>query len=391
MPVYLLHGFRWPRAGMTGVRVHSIIHDIEDCSPEYIQNPYSQEAIRESFRKLFPDIMQHLENPKTGQKLEFLEQYDPEDEYGPNVVSQPYAFVGDKVVTIAEKPTGAKGNSQPNGHVQDGASTNKDMNTSKSSPSQVKAKKFQVDPSALSVNVEEVMSSGAGVTPQAWEALAELRDKLAEGEKIGWWVVYNGDPERSYDDSSESGGDEEYNEQEDDLVEEEADADRSRTPTREHVVTLPHSKTGPHDQHHQQQRPRQHIAQLQKELPAPDEDTAQIQARNPMSTSTYHQQPKTRLDTKLSVQKQTEPASTKATTSTSTKSPRGREPPPVTLPIRPATAGSTSPTTTRPNQPLPPPLPITSKSKQTIPEPPKAKETAKKEGLRKKFFGKKGG
>lgn len=49
---------------------------------------------------------------------------------------------------------------------------------------------------ALSVNVEDVMASGPGVSPAAWEALADLRDKVANGEKIGWFVVYNGDPER---------------------------------------------------------------------------------------------------------------------------------------------------------------------------------------------------
>jgi len=64
----------------------------------------------------------------------------------------------------------------------------------------------------LGVNVEEVVAEGPGFTHQAWEALAELRDTLAEKEKIGWWVVYNGDPERRTDGSEE---DDEDGEEED--------------------------------------------------------------------------------------------------------------------------------------------------------------------------------
>lgn len=37
---------------------------------------------------------------------------------------------------------------------------------------------------------------GRGVNPDGWEALVELRDQLAKGEKVGWYVVYNGDEER---------------------------------------------------------------------------------------------------------------------------------------------------------------------------------------------------
>ena len=32
-----------------------------------------------------------------------------------------------------------------------------------------------------------------------------MRDKIADGEKIDWWVIYNGDPERAYDITDESG------------------------------------------------------------------------------------------------------------------------------------------------------------------------------------------
>ena len=36
-----------------------------------------------------------------------------------------------------------------------------------------------------------------GLPAASWEAMAELRDNIAPGANIGWFVVYNGDPERA--------------------------------------------------------------------------------------------------------------------------------------------------------------------------------------------------
>lgn len=52
----------------------------------------------------------------------------------------------------------------------------------------------KVEKCELSVDVSEVM--GKGVNADGWGALVELRDQLAKGEKVGWYVVYNGDEER---------------------------------------------------------------------------------------------------------------------------------------------------------------------------------------------------
>lgn len=76
--------------------------------------------------------------------LRFIEQYDPEDL---TVKDQPYAYVCDIV-------------------------------------HQVK----------LGIEVDDVR--GAGVAENQWAAMAELRDKVAPGEKLGWFVVVNGDVER---------------------------------------------------------------------------------------------------------------------------------------------------------------------------------------------------
>ncbi|RMZ82544.1 hypothetical protein DV738_g1686, partial [Chaetothyriales sp. CBS 135597] len=99
MPVYLAHGFRWPRDGYTGIRVHTIVHNLETVSSEYIQNAHSRAGLLASLRKLYPDVMAALEKPPSC-CIDFLEQYDPDD-VSEDAVSQPYAFVCDRIVMIA--------------------------------------------------------------------------------------------------------------------------------------------------------------------------------------------------------------------------------------------------------------------------------------------------
>lgn len=212
MPVYLLHGFRWPRDGNAGIRIRVIIHNLDEVSANYIQNEHSAMDLLYSFRKEFPDIMKALDGPG-GKSLNFIEQYDPDYVLGEDAVCQPYAYVADRVVVIAGGADAIAA-----------AGTGAQVAQASKSPGAIRglgtANEKTVGPAsrakeaALSVNVEEVMTNGPGLTPQAWEAFADLRDRIAEGEKIGWWVVYNGDPARAYDNSEE-----EYSEMED--VEEE--------------------------------------------------------------------------------------------------------------------------------------------------------------------------
>lgn len=159
MPVYMLHGFRWPRAGFTGIRVYIVLHNLEEAAAEYIQQPLTTELLLESFKRTQSDLMPRLPN------LRFIEQYDPLDETS-NTVSQDYAYVGARVLTIP-----------------DGARTAEGMG-----PGQ---------------KIEDVVEQGSGLSPDETEALEALRDRLAPGEKIGWFMVYNGDPERYYPPSEE--------------------------------------------------------------------------------------------------------------------------------------------------------------------------------------------
>ncbi|KAL2823360.1 hypothetical protein BDW59DRAFT_148773 [Aspergillus cavernicola] len=153
MPVYMLYGFRWPRAGFTGIRVYIVLNNLEDATAEYVQKPLTNRLLVDSFTKKEPQIVANLP------ELRFVEQYDPEDE-SDDAVSKPYAYVGAKVISIPEEGT-------PNNNSA-GSCWNADI--------------FQENP---------LDAAGA-------RALMEFRDKYAAGERIGWWIVYNGDPERYF-------------------------------------------------------------------------------------------------------------------------------------------------------------------------------------------------
>ena len=216
MPVYLGHGFRWPRDGFAGIRVHAIVNNLEDVSVEYIQNPRSRDALLTSLRTLHPSLLKPLE--AGNRRLDFLEQYDPED-LSASAVSQPYAFVCDWIVMLAGGTEGkAEHYSSQLLQTQAILASNRTSHAgSTSSLPQSPRVRAKTQPmsiaapfnspatiTALSLNVEEIKAETPPLTTEAWEALADLRDKLADGEKIGWWVIYNGDPDRYYEPSEDS-------------------------------------------------------------------------------------------------------------------------------------------------------------------------------------------
>ncbi|OJJ35083.1 hypothetical protein ASPWEDRAFT_40225 [Aspergillus wentii DTO 134E9] len=171
MPVYVLHGFRWPRAGFTGIRVYVVLHNLEDATAEYLQQPLTSRLILDSLKRGKPNLMPNLPD------LQLIEAYDPEDTTSNTAVSQPFAYVAAKVITIPDP--GAPG-------------------------------------AGLSWNLEDLVKD-PGLPSATTEALEGLRDELAPGEKIGWWVVYNGDPERYFPETDEEDDDEsmEYEDEED--------------------------------------------------------------------------------------------------------------------------------------------------------------------------------
>lgn len=170
MPVYMVHGFRWPRTGFTGIRVYIVLHNLEDATAEYVQQPVTSRLLTECFKKTDPDIVARLPD------LQFIEQYDPEDTDSATAVSQPYAYVAAKVITLSEPGAKAPG---------------------------------------LSWNPED-LAKDSPLEPSEMEALTQLRDKYAAGERIGWWIVYNGDPDRAFPRYEEDDSYDEYDYDDDD-------------------------------------------------------------------------------------------------------------------------------------------------------------------------------
>jgi hypothetical protein len=50
MPTFLVHGFRWQRAN---IRIHIILHDLEDAAPEWVIAPATSVTLLNSFYSLF--------------------------------------------------------------------------------------------------------------------------------------------------------------------------------------------------------------------------------------------------------------------------------------------------------------------------------------------------
>ena len=103
-----------------------------------IAAPETSRCMLQNFHETFPDIMRALPN------LRLIEQYDPSDL---TEKSQPYAYVADTVQEIK-----------------------------------------------LGVDIDDIR--GQGVPSEQWSAILSLRDKLAEGQKVGWFAVVCGDEER---------------------------------------------------------------------------------------------------------------------------------------------------------------------------------------------------
>ena len=140
MPIFLIHGFKWPR---TPIRHHVILQDVNEAAPDYLMQSSTPAALRASLTKLYPNIMKHIP------EIQFIEQYDPEDE-GPNAGCQPYAFVADKVIK-----------------------------------------------SDLNINIREAQERNP-ISALAWDALVDLKEALVgKEEELGWYVVYNGDVGRA--------------------------------------------------------------------------------------------------------------------------------------------------------------------------------------------------
>ncbi|KAI9867572.1 MAG: hypothetical protein M1813_008371 [Trichoglossum hirsutum] len=133
MPLYLLHAFRWPRSQ---IRIHIIIHNLEDCAADWLMGESGQ-TLASSLHTLHPTLAQQ------GISIKIFEQYDAADE---SRHTEDFAFVACEWHELG----------------------------------------------ALSGRVEASVVTKAS-TEEAFEA---LRKELAPSEETDWWAVWCGDVRR---------------------------------------------------------------------------------------------------------------------------------------------------------------------------------------------------
>lgn len=147
MPLYLVHGFKWPRHPIV---MHVINNSLEAASPDWIMSPRTSDALLTHFRTRWPRLMAQLPD------LRFMEQYDPATTQ-PSDHRSDFAFVADRVQECG----------------------------------------LSVDATTLTRLAQDTEDAGA---------LGALRDELAKDATVGWWVVFNGDVEREDMGDEEEGG-----------------------------------------------------------------------------------------------------------------------------------------------------------------------------------------
>ncbi|KAL9049881.1 MAG: hypothetical protein Q9162_006965 [Coniocarpon cinnabarinum] len=142
MTIYLLHGFRWKR---NEIMIYLHMRRKNESASNWIMAPGTQVSLYDSIQEELPHVFNALPN------LRFIEEYHHDQEF----CCAPYAYVADTVHEVK-----------------------------------------------LSVDIQEVSTRGIG--NETWSAIAELRDKLAEGTPLGWYVVNCTDEERTFESSVDS-------------------------------------------------------------------------------------------------------------------------------------------------------------------------------------------
>jgi hypothetical protein len=69
MPVYFIHGFRWPRAL---IRIHIILHNLEDSAAEWLVAPATTREMLDSLTQLYPDSSTILTIPRPGRAANLM-------------------------------------------------------------------------------------------------------------------------------------------------------------------------------------------------------------------------------------------------------------------------------------------------------------------------------
>lgn len=237
MPTYLVHGFRWPREA---IRIHIIIFDLEDAAAEWIVAPATAITLLNSFYTLYDFLPpskspaastsggapsssdavefsnvkseraisgvagRSLQKGKDGTKkalkfndwsvVKLLEHYDPQDE---SCVSQPYAYVADYIVPVALSLDVEAEIAAYKEKLRVEAQSM--LSPRVASPHTEDAQLSNDTSRTASADQSESEERGKNKQP-GW--LEKLRDQLAKGQSIGWYVVFCGDEERTVPDLS---------------------------------------------------------------------------------------------------------------------------------------------------------------------------------------------
>ncbi|PBP27113.1 hypothetical protein BUE80_DR001854 [Diplocarpon rosae] len=194
MPTFLIHGFRWNRVH---IRVHIILHDLEDAAPDWILAPATSVTLLNSFYTLFdflpPSNPPPAEYPIALDVVKLLEQYNPENMES---ASQPYAYVADYMVEVLLGVSITEEMARYEAKVKEEEArlsvpgTPGTPGTAGFPPKATSQEKAGLISPPLSSREIRKRSRRLG-----W--FTKLRDALQAGEEIGWYVVVCGDQERA--------------------------------------------------------------------------------------------------------------------------------------------------------------------------------------------------
>ena len=186
------------------LRIHVIINNLENAAPDYTMATKTNDVFVTNLQTLYPDLTNRLP------KLQMVEEYDPHD--FDDAGREEYAWVADFTVPLSSLAQ------------NDEAQKKKPQSKRLSTPS-------KSVPTNIGARIESTI--GNGVSSDAVEAITGIRDHVAGGQEVGWWIVFNGDPQREgLDDTDEDDDEDEETEGEGGQDDEDAYSDNDRTETR---------------------------------------------------------------------------------------------------------------------------------------------------------------
>ncbi|KEY70963.1 hypothetical protein S7711_00800 [Stachybotrys chartarum IBT 7711] len=202
MPVYLCHGFRWHR---DAIRVFVIFNDLDDAAPDWIIGPATSRAILEHFTHIFPFIPDPSErDPEPVPRAAETSVGTPH----PRPAPPSDAAAAAAAAAAANLPRSDSSLSEPtSSHGQDAVLAHswsavhlleehdpQDLSEHTRPYAYVADRVVRVDRGAGVQACMDDYDRACRARDASWFAM--LRDKLAPGETMQWYVVVCGDEDR---------------------------------------------------------------------------------------------------------------------------------------------------------------------------------------------------